>query len=220
MSEIQRGRTDLAVQAEDPVHPQPEPEGCTQLWPFPTSLQRQSGQVSGWGAAAKRIPLPFPRSCALSGGEDGCMTVRLYGGLTAGREEVVFFNYPIQWCLGWSGWYCSFTPPPRFVFSRCASHSSCTNAQCCVLRRRAVWSCSHLSLIIAALVRPFCLLAFFLRELTDINKRQSKGSRLSSLFPRVLRCITGMRNLILWFILHSEPQFNVPWCTGGYWDCH
>lgn len=47
MSEIQRGRTDLAVQAEDPVHPQPEPEGCTQLWPFPTSLQRQSGQVSG-----------------------------------------------------------------------------------------------------------------------------------------------------------------------------
>lgn len=75
MFEIQCGRTYLAVQAADPVHPQPEPEGCTQLWPFPTSLQRQSGQVSGRGAAAKRISLPLPRSCTISGGEDECMNV-------------------------------------------------------------------------------------------------------------------------------------------------
>lgn len=47
MPEIQCGCTNLAVQAADPVHPQPEPEGCTQLWPLPAGLQRQGWQVSG-----------------------------------------------------------------------------------------------------------------------------------------------------------------------------
>lgn len=76
MFEVQRGRTYLAVQAADPVHAQPEPEGCTQLWPFPTSLQRQSWQVSGRGAAAKRVPLPLAGSCTLSGGGFGsCVCV-------------------------------------------------------------------------------------------------------------------------------------------------
>lgn len=47
MYEIQCGCSYLAVQAADPVHSQPEPEGCTQLWPIPASLQRQGWQVSG-----------------------------------------------------------------------------------------------------------------------------------------------------------------------------
>ena len=47
MYEIQCGCSHLAVQAADPVYSQPEPEGCTQLWPIPAGLQRQGWQVSG-----------------------------------------------------------------------------------------------------------------------------------------------------------------------------
>lgn len=47
MLEIQRGRSYLAVQAADPVHSKPEPEGCTELWPVPAGIQWQGWQVSG-----------------------------------------------------------------------------------------------------------------------------------------------------------------------------
>lgn len=47
MFKIQRGCSNLAVQATDPVHTQPELEGCTQLWPVPASLQWQGWQVPG-----------------------------------------------------------------------------------------------------------------------------------------------------------------------------
>lgn len=47
MLEIQCGCSNLAVQAANPVYSQPEPEGCTQLWPVPASLQRQGREISG-----------------------------------------------------------------------------------------------------------------------------------------------------------------------------
>lgn len=47
MHEIQRGCSYLAVQTEDPVYSEPEPEGCTQLRPLPAGLQREGWQVSG-----------------------------------------------------------------------------------------------------------------------------------------------------------------------------
>lgn len=47
MYEIQCGCSYLAVQAADPVHSQPKPEGCTQLWPIPAGLQWQGWKVFG-----------------------------------------------------------------------------------------------------------------------------------------------------------------------------
>lgn len=47
MHEIQCGCPYLAVQTADPVYSQPEPEGCTQLWPIPTGLQWKGWEVSG-----------------------------------------------------------------------------------------------------------------------------------------------------------------------------
>lgn len=98
MYEIQRGCSYLAVQAADPVYSQPEPEGCTQLWPISASLQRQGWQVSGWGETAKGIPLPIHCTCTLPGGRYGsCVCMRQCVGRR--EQEGVHVTTPYIICL-------------------------------------------------------------------------------------------------------------------------